>query len=76
MKLAKTITVKFDFPESRLDAIVELCELYGYNEGTVRDHIRDEVCCMDDVQYAAWGEQQTQIIMQEVQHRLSRIKRR
>ncbi len=76
MKLAKTITVKFDFSESRIVAIVELCQLFGYNESTVRDHIRDEVCRMDDVQYAAWGEQQTQIIIQEVQRRLARINKR
>ena len=71
MILRRPIIVPIPFSDARIDAIADYCIQFGWNEATVCDHIRDEICTtLTEQQYEAWDFDATEQVISEVRARI------
>lgn len=70
MKVIWTTEHELDFSDDYIDDVVDELREDGWNEEYVRECIQDEVRCYDDCDYYAWGEEQTEAVLNVIKQRL------
>ena len=73
MKLDWTVKRTVDFPDEKIDYIVNYIHQYGWFLNVVETMIMDVVCEFDDCDYYAWGEEQTETVKNEISRRLNKV---
>lgn len=71
MILHRPLMISIPFSDARVDAIADLCIQFGWNEATVCDHIRDEICTtLSNQQFEAWDFEATEQVISAVRERI------
>ena len=71
MILHRPLMIPISFSDARVDAIADYCIQFGWNEATVCDHIRDEICTtLTEQQYAAWDFEATEQVISAIRERI------
>ena len=73
MKLNWTVKMEVNFPEEKINAIIDYIRQYGWFLDVVDAMIIDAVCEFDDPAYYAWGEEQTEAVKNEIARRLNKV---
>ena len=70
MKLTWTVEHEVEFPDSYIDEIVDELQEDSWNEEYARGCIEEETRCYNDRDYYAWGDEQTEKVLNVIKRRL------
>lgn len=70
MTLEWDVPMVVDFPEEKLEKIVDSVQKDGWDYNRIVKSINSAVACFDDGEYYAWGEEQTKEVINEIKRRV------
>ena len=73
MTLDWTVEYSVEFPEEKIECILEKLGRKYTNDYVINDLVTDVACGFDDEIYYAWGEEQTQKVTNEIKRRLGGV---
>lgn len=73
MVLEWTVDYSVEFPEEKIEWILEKLGRKYTNDYVINDLVTDVACGFDDEIYYAWGEEQTQKVTNEIKQRLGGV---
>ena len=73
MVLEWTVNYSVEFPEEKIECILEKLGRKYTNDYVISDLVTDMACCFDDEIYYAWGEEQTKKVTDEIKRRLGGV---
>ena len=73
MTLEWTVDYSVEFPEEKIECILEKLRHRYINDNVINDLVTDVACGFDDEIYYAWGEEQTKKVTNEIKRRLGGV---